>query len=150
MLKFIHACMPLYVWYFCVARSSVVSLQVINMWKYIQSTFVLVPFIQGIQIGFYVWTLVWCIYLKTSSPCCTWKLINDNTQHPKLQQRNISMPYFGAISNNFKVSETTHSLISPKDSMVNNILWWWPANISDRHSTHANLNLYVPINHTDM
>jgi hypothetical protein len=59
------------------------------------------------------------------------------------------MPYFGAISNNFKVSETTHSLISPKDYMVNNILRWWPANISDRHSTNANLNLYVPINQID-
>ena len=58
------------------------------------------------------------------------------------------MPYFGAISNNFKVSQTTPSLISPKDSMVNNILRWWPANISDRHSTNANLNLYVPINQT--
>jgi hypothetical protein len=51
-------------------RSSVVSLQVINMWKYIQSTFVLVPLIQGIQIGFYVWTLIWCIYLIARSPCC--------------------------------------------------------------------------------
>jgi len=44
--------------------------------------------IQGIQIGFYVWTLVGCIYPIASSSCCTWKLINDNTQHPKLQQRN--------------------------------------------------------------
>jgi hypothetical protein len=36
----------------CVASSSVVGLQVINMSKYIQSTFVLVPIIQGIHIGF--------------------------------------------------------------------------------------------------
>jgi CDP-diglyceride synthetase len=72
----------------CVARSSVVSLQVINMWKYIQSTYVLVLLIQGIQIGFYAWTLVWCIDIMASSPCCTWKPINDNTQYPKLQQRN--------------------------------------------------------------
>jgi len=45
-----------------------------------------VPLIQGIQIGFYAWTLVWCIDLMVSSPCCTWKPINDNTQHPKLQR----------------------------------------------------------------
>ena len=77
----IHTCMHAFICLIlCVTRSSVVSLQVINMWKYIQSTFVLVPFIQGIKIGFYVWTLIWCIYLIASSPCCT--------QHPKLQQRN--------------------------------------------------------------
>jgi hypothetical protein len=85
----IHTCMHAFICLIlCVTRSSVVSLQVINMWKYIQSTFVLVPFIQGIHIGIYVWTLIWCIYLMASSPYCTWKLINDNTQHPKLQQRN--------------------------------------------------------------
>ena len=85
----VHACMLLCVWYFCVvARSSVVNLQIINMWKYRQSTFVFVPLIQGIQIGFYAWTLVWCIYLIASSPCCTWKPLKDNTQHPKLQHRN--------------------------------------------------------------
>ena len=67
-----------------------------------------------------------------------------------MYQLQISMPYFGAIWNNFKVLETTPSLISPKDYMVNNILWWRPANISDRHSTNANLNLYVPINQADM
>jgi hypothetical protein len=65
----IHTCMNAFICLIlCVARSSVVSLQVINMWKYIQSTFVLVPLIQGIQIGFYVWTLVGCIYLIASSP----------------------------------------------------------------------------------
>ena len=85
----IHTCMHAFICLIlCVARSSVVSLQVINMWKCIQSTFVLVPLIQGIQIGFYAWTLVWCIDIMASSPCCTWKLINDNTQHLKLQQRN--------------------------------------------------------------
>jgi hypothetical protein len=35
-----------------------------------------------------------------------------------------------------------------ENSIVNNIMRWWPANISDRHSTNANLNLYVPINQT--
>jgi hypothetical protein len=85
----IHTCMHAFICLILfVARSSVVSLQEIHMSKYIQSTFVLVSLIQGIQIGFYVWTLIWCIYLIASSPCCTWKLINDNTQHPKLQQRN--------------------------------------------------------------
>jgi hypothetical protein len=49
----------------CVASSSVVGLQVINMSKYIQSTFVLVPIIQGIHIGFYVWTLD-MVYLSNS------------------------------------------------------------------------------------
>jgi hypothetical protein len=58
--------MPLICLIRCVAQGSVVSLQVINMLKYIQSTFVLVPLIQGIQIEFYAWTLVWCIYLILS------------------------------------------------------------------------------------
>ena len=48
----------------------------------------LVALIQGIQIGCYAWTLVWFIDIMASTPCCTWKPINDNTQHPKLQQRN--------------------------------------------------------------
>ena len=112
----IHTCMHAFICLIlCVARSSVVSLQVINMWKYIQSAFVLVPFIQGIQIGFYAWTLVGCIYLIASSPCCTWKLINDNTQHPNLQQRNniiqllhlneINMRFYGAEYNNIERGE---------------------------------------------
>jgi len=85
---FMHAfiCLTL-----CVARSSVVSLQVINIWKYIQSTFVLAPLIQGIQIGFYAWTLVLCTDLMASSPCCTWKPINDNTQQPKQHHHNTIM-----------------------------------------------------------
>ena len=85
----IHTCMHAFICLIlCVARSSVVtcSLQVINMSKYIQSTFVLVPIIQGIHIGFYVWTLIWCIYLIASSLCCT--------QHPKLQQRNYTFISF--------------------------------------------------------
>ena len=85
----IHTCMHAFICLIlCVARSSVVSLQVINMWTYIQSKFVLAPLIQGTQIGFYAWTLVLCTDLMASSPCCEWKPINDNTQQPKQHHRN--------------------------------------------------------------
>jgi hypothetical protein len=40
-----------------------------------------------VTVGFYAWTLIWCIYLIASSPCCTCKLINDNTQHLKLRNK---------------------------------------------------------------
>jgi hypothetical protein len=84
-----HTCMHAFICLIlCVARSFVVSLQAINMWKYIQSRFVLVPLIQGIQIGFYAWTLIWCIYLIASSPCCTTLILISKGNSIKYDRNN--------------------------------------------------------------
>jgi hypothetical protein len=74
----IHTCMHAFICLIlCVARSSVVSLQVINMWKYIQSMFVLVaPYSRDPN---WMLCLDWESQITSDLYILNWKSSYDNT-----------------------------------------------------------------------